>query len=79
MEARAGLTAGVDASSDLDRVRQAARKDKDARFTALLHHVSGRTFPTGEADSQRNAAARRVRFTGSPGIDVDTVRAGLSA
>ncbi|MDA8270693.1 MAG: group II intron reverse transcriptase/maturase, partial [Actinomycetota bacterium] len=23
----------------LDRVRQAARKDKDARFTALLHHV----------------------------------------
>ena len=26
-------------SSDLDRVRRAARKDKDARFTALLHHV----------------------------------------
>jgi RNA-directed DNA polymerase len=25
--------------SALDRVRQAARRDKDARFTALLHHV----------------------------------------
>ena len=25
--------------SGLDRVREAARKDKDARFTALLHHV----------------------------------------
>ena len=27
------------ASSALDRVRRAARKDKEARFTALLHHV----------------------------------------
>ena len=27
-------------SSDLDRVRQVAVKDKSARFTALLHHVS---------------------------------------
>ncbi len=27
-------------SSDLDRVRQVAVKDKNARFTALLHHVS---------------------------------------
>jgi RNA-directed DNA polymerase len=28
------------ASSALDRVRDVARKDRDARFTALLHHVS---------------------------------------
>src|SRR5262249_26274808 len=28
------------ASSALERVRQVARKDRDARFTALLHHVS---------------------------------------
>ena len=28
-----------DASSALDRVRRMARKDKEARFTALLHHV----------------------------------------
>ncbi|MHB8189611.1 MAG: reverse transcriptase domain-containing protein [Ferrimicrobium sp.] len=27
-------------SNGLDRVREVARKDKDARFTALLHHVS---------------------------------------
>ena len=27
-------------SGGLDRVREVARKDKDARFTALLHHVS---------------------------------------
>ncbi len=30
---------GMSASSELDRVRRVARKDKDARFTALLHHV----------------------------------------
>jgi len=29
----------VGASSALDRVRQVAAKDRDARFTALLHHV----------------------------------------
>jgi RNA-directed DNA polymerase len=27
-------------SSDLDRVRQLARRDKEVRFTALLHHVT---------------------------------------
>jgi RNA-directed DNA polymerase len=36
---RPGLRAGPDASSALDRVREVARKDKKARFTALLHHV----------------------------------------
>ena len=30
---------GQGVPSDLGRVRRAARKDKDARFTALLHHV----------------------------------------
>ncbi len=29
----------TDAPSALERVRQAARKDKELRFTALLHHV----------------------------------------
>ena len=33
------LSRDVGASSALDRVRQAALKDKKARFTALLHHV----------------------------------------
>jgi RNA-directed DNA polymerase len=36
---RAGHGAGPDASHALDRVREVARKDKQARFTALLHHV----------------------------------------
>jgi group II intron reverse transcriptase/maturase len=30
----------VAASSDLQRVREAARRDKRARFTALLHHIT---------------------------------------
>jgi len=36
---RPGRSAGPDAPSALDRVRQVAHKDKEARFTALLHHV----------------------------------------
>ena len=36
---RPGHGAGSDASSALDRVREVARRDKEARFTALLHHV----------------------------------------
>jgi RNA-directed DNA polymerase len=37
---RPGHSAGSDASSALGRVREVARRDKEARFTALLHHVS---------------------------------------
>ncbi len=36
---RPGLRAGVSVPSALDRVRRLARQGKDARFTALLHHV----------------------------------------
>src|SRR5579875_101040 len=36
---RPGRRAGDDVPSGLDRVREAARKDRNARFTALLHHV----------------------------------------
>jgi len=36
---RPGRSAGSGAPSGLDRVREVARRDKDARFTALLHHV----------------------------------------
>src|SRR5438477_10766406 len=39
-ETRPGRSAGPGVSSGLDRVREVARRDKDARFTALLHHVS---------------------------------------
>jgi RNA-directed DNA polymerase len=37
---RPGRSAGPGVSSALDRVREVAQRDKDARFTALLHHVS---------------------------------------
>ena len=37
---RPGRRAGPGVPSGLDRVREVARKDKDARFTALLHHVT---------------------------------------
>src|SRR5437763_13606269 len=39
-ETRPGRSAGPGGSSDLGRVRQVARRDKVARFTALPHHVS---------------------------------------
>jgi RNA-directed DNA polymerase len=37
---RSGLSAGSDVLIGLERVREVARKDKDVRFTALLHHVT---------------------------------------
>jgi RNA-directed DNA polymerase len=36
---RPGRRAGPGVPNGLDRVREVARRDKDARFTALLHHV----------------------------------------
>ena len=36
---RSGRSAGPSVTSGLDRVREVARRDKEARFTALLHHV----------------------------------------
>jgi group II intron reverse transcriptase/maturase len=52
-------------SSDLDRVRQAARKDRDVRFTALLHHVS--------VDRLREAY-RAISPNAAPGVDGVTWR-----
>jgi Reverse transcriptase (RNA-dependent DNA polymerase) len=39
-ETRPGRGAGQGVSSDLERVRQVARRDRDVRFTALLYHVT---------------------------------------
>ena len=39
-ETRPGLRAGQDAPNGLDRVRRIAAADKEARFTALMHHVT---------------------------------------
>ena len=57
---RSGLSAGQSAPSGLDRVRQVARKDKDVRFTALLHHV--------DVDRLR-AAYWAIRPKAAPGVD----------
>src|SRR5215213_7413328 len=57
---RPGPSAGAGAPSALDRVREVARRDKDARFTALLHHV--------DVDRLR-AAYWAVRPQAAPGVD----------
>ncbi len=59
-ETRPGLSAGLGVSSDLDRVRQVARKDRDVRFTALLHHV--------DVDRLREAY-RAISPNAAPGVD----------
>ena len=59
-ETRSGRRAGPSGSSDLDRVRQAARKDKEARFTALLHHI---TY------DRLLAAYRAINPKAAPGVD----------
>src|SRR6266545_5901435 len=55
-----GRSAGPGVSHALDRVRQAARRDKEARFTALLHHVS--------VDRLR-VAYRGINPKAAPGVD----------
>src|SRR5712692_11653264 len=57
---RPGRSAGPGVSSALDRVRQVAVRDKEARFTALLHHVT--------ADRLR-AAYRAISPKAAPGVD----------
>jgi retron-type reverse transcriptase len=64
-ETRPGRRAGLSVSSELDRVRQVARQDKDARFTALLHHVT--------VDRLR-AAYLAIRPSAAPGVDGVTWR-----
>jgi group II intron reverse transcriptase/maturase len=59
-ETRPGRRAGMSALSELDRVRRVARTDKDARFTALLHHV--------DVDRLR-AAYFALRPKAAPGVD----------
>jgi RNA-directed DNA polymerase len=54
---RPGPSTGQDVPSGLDRVRQRARRDKDAKFTALLHHVDlNRLYGAYWAISPRAAA-----------------------
>jgi RNA-directed DNA polymerase len=57
---RPGHRAGQGAPNGLDRVRHVARRDKEARFTALLHHV--------DLDRLR-AAYRAIRPAAAQGVD----------
>ena len=57
---RPGHRAGSDASHALDRVRQVARQDNEARFTALLHHVDR---------ARLRAAYWAIRPKAAPGVD----------
>jgi RNA-directed DNA polymerase len=59
-ETRPGRSAGSGVSSDLDRVRQVARNDRDVKFTALLHHVTVERL---------EAAYRAIRPGAAPGVD----------
>ncbi len=56
-ETRPGRGAGLGVSSDLGRVRQAARRDRDVRFTALLHHVTVDRLRVAYRAISPNAAA----------------------
>jgi RNA-directed DNA polymerase len=59
-ETRPGRSAGSGVSSELGRVRQVAQRDKEARFTALLHHVSLERLVMAYRDLSPKAA---------PGVD----------
>src|SRR3954468_8593031 len=55
-----GPSAGTDASNALGRVREVARRDKDARFSALLHHVTA---------SRLRQAYWAISPKAAPGVD----------
>ena len=59
-ETRSGPSAGQSALSALGRVRRVAQTDKEARFTALLHHV--------DVDRLR-AAYWALKPKAAPGVD----------
>ena len=59
-ETRSGPSAGQGALSELGRVRRVAATDKEARFTALLHHV--------DVDRLRMAYFA-LRPKAAPGVD----------
>lgn len=62
-KARPGHRAGSGVSHALDRVREIARKDKEVRFTALLHHVDVRRL---------RVAYWAIRPQAAPGVDGQT-------
>ena len=58
-----GPRAGIRASRGLDRVRQVAERDKEVKFTALLHHVTVESL---------DRAFWALRPEAAPGVDGQT-------
>src|SRR5262245_21446623 len=56
-ETPSGRSAGDRVSSGLDRVRQVARRDRRAQFTALLHHVDVQRLRRAYGALNPNASA----------------------
>lgn len=72
-ETASGLGAGIGLSSGLDRVRQVARRDRNARFTALLHHVDLGLLGRAYRELNPNAAPGVDRVTWQEyGIGLET-------
>ena len=61
----------ISAPSALDRVRQAARRDRKTRFTALFHHLTLERLRAAFLSLERKAAA------GVDGVTWEQYRAGL--
>ena len=70
---RPGRSAGQGVPSGLDRVREVARRDKEARFTALLHHVDLDRLWAAYAGDQPEGRA------GGRSGDVGRLRAGSAS
>jgi RNA-directed DNA polymerase len=69
---RPGPSAGSDAPNGLDRVRKVARRDKEVRFTALLHHVTAdRLREAHEALDPKAAMGVDFETWGSYGQDLE--------
>ena len=57
---RSGRRAGIRVPRALDRVREVARRDKEVRFTALLHHVN---------EGSLRRAYLGLKHQAAPGVD----------
>lgn len=70
---RPGHCAGQGVSSALDRVREVAQKDREAKFTALLHHVDVERLAVAYRAIRPGAAA------GADGVTWHSYGQGLEA
>jgi hypothetical protein len=65
---RPGHSAGQGVSNGLDRVREVAKRDKEARFTALLHHVDLERLWAAYVATNPKCGFRAIPYTRSDRI-----------